>query len=115
MTSGKTALKQELLAGAQSMPELFRRSNYRTVCIGKISHSPDGRLFAYNGKGDGRMEIPNAWDELPTPFGTWKRGWGIFFAYADGKHREDGGGNKDLMEFKAEKDETAVFFRMSKT
>ena len=46
MTSGKTALKQNQLPEAQSMPELFRRSKYKTVCIGKISHSPDGRLFA---------------------------------------------------------------------
>lgn len=30
---------------------------------------------------------------------------GAFFAYADGKHREDGQGNQDLMEFVAEEDE----------
>lgn len=101
--SGKSALKTGLDA-AQTFPEMFRRSGYKTACIGKISHTPDGRVFAYNGKGDGRSELPNAWDELPTPFGQWKRGWGAFFAYADGKHREDGKGHKDLMEFKAEKD-----------
>ena len=89
---------------AQTFPEMFKRSGYKTACIGKISHSPDGRVFAYNGKGDGHEELPNAWDELPTPFGSWKRGWGAFFAYAGGKHREDGKGNKDLMEFKAIKD-----------
>lgn len=103
--SGASALRQEQQPGAQTMPELFRRSGYRTVCIGKISHTPDGRVYAYNGTGDGREELPNAWDELPTPFGPWKRGWGTFFAYANGKHREDGGGHKDLMEFIAEKDE----------
>jgi arylsulfatase A-like enzyme len=103
--SGKTALSQEQLPGAQSMPELFRRSGYRTVCIGKISHTADGRVFAYNGKGDGRDEVPHAWNALPTPFGPWKRGWGIFFAYSGGRSREDGGGHKDLMDFKAEKDE----------
>jgi arylsulfatase A-like enzyme len=103
-TGGKTAIKDEVLPGAQTMPELFRRSGYRTSVIGKISHSPDGRVFAYNGKGDGRPELPGAWDEFPTPFGQWKRGWGTFFAYAGGVHREDGGGNRDLMEFVAEKD-----------
>lgn len=103
--SGKSALSQEQLPGAQSMPELFRRSGYRTVCIGKISHTADGRVFEYNGKGDGRDELPHAWDALPTPFGPWKRGWGIFFAYSGGRSREDGGGHLDLMDFKAEKDE----------
>ena len=101
--SGKSALKTGLEA-AQTFPELFKKSGYKTACIGKISHTPDGRVFAYNGKGDGHPELPNAWDELPTPFGPWERGWGTFFAYADGKHREDGKGHKDLMEFKAEKD-----------
>ncbi len=103
--SGKSALSHDKLPQAQSMPELFRRSGYRTVCIGKISHTADGRVFAYNGKGDGRDEVPHAWDSLPTPFGSWKRGWGIFFGYSGGRSREDGGGHKDLMDFQAEKDE----------
>jgi arylsulfatase A-like enzyme len=99
------ALAPEQLAGAQSLPELFRRGGYRTVCIGKISHTPDGRVFAYNGQGDGRPELPHAWDELATPFGPWGRGWGAFFAYAGGRHREDGEGHRALMEFVAEHDE----------
>jgi arylsulfatase A-like enzyme len=102
--SGGSALNPKQQAGAQSLPELFRRSGYQTICIGKISHTPDGRVFAYNGSGEGRDELPGAWDELATPFGDWKRGWGTFFAYADGKHREDGKGHKDLMEFVTEKD-----------
>jgi arylsulfatase A-like enzyme len=99
------SLKQQSTAGAQSMPELFRRGGYHTICIGKISHTPDGRIYAYNGSGDGRHELPNAWDELATPFGPWKRGWGSFFAYANGLHREDGKGHRALMEFVAEGDE----------
>lgn len=98
-------LATEQQPGAQSLPELFRRSGYHTVCIGKISHTPDGRIFEYNGKGDGRAELPHAWHELPTPFGPWKRGWGTFFAYADGKHREDGQGHSQLMEFVAKEDD----------
>jgi len=103
--NGASALAPGPLAGAQSLPEQFRRSGYRTVCIGKISHTPDGRVFGYNGRGDGRPELPNAWDELATPFGSWGRGWGSFFAYTGGRHREDGLGNRDLMEFTAERDE----------
>lgn len=91
-------------SGAQSLPEAFRRGGYRTVCIGKISHTPDGRVFAYDGQGDGRHELPNAWDELATPFGPWGRGWGSFFAYAGGAHREDGEGHQALAEFAAEAD-----------
>ena len=102
---GDAALSATQLPGAQTLPELFRRSGYRTVLIGKISHTPDGRVYAYNGNGDGRPELPHAWDELATPFGAWKRGWGIFFAYRGGRHREDGQGHRDLMEFTAEKDE----------
>lgn len=101
---GPTALKADPQQGAASMPELFRMQGYRTLCIGKISHTPDGRVFAYNGQGDGRSELPNAWDELATPFGDWKRGWGTFFAYSGGRHREDGQGHRDLMEFVAEQD-----------
>lgn len=102
---GPSALAQEQRPGAQSLPELFRRSGYRTVCIGKISHTPDGRVFAYDGTGDGRPELPHAWDELATPFGPWERGWGAFFAYVGGRHREDGQGHRALMEFFATQDE----------
>ncbi len=102
---GRTRLSQKELDAAQTFPERFRRHGYRTVCIGKISHTPDGRVFAYDGSGDGRPELPHAWDELATPFGPWQRGWGSFFAYAGGRHREDGQGHRDLMEFVAESDE----------
>ena len=103
--SGKSKIQDKVLPGAQSMPELFRRAGYHTVLIGKISHTADGLVYAYNGKGDGHHEIPNAWDDYATPYGSWKRGWGTFFAYEGGRHREDGKGNRDLYEFKAEKDE----------
>ena len=101
---GESALAQEQTAGAQTMPELFRRSGYTTSLIGKISHTADGLVYAYDGSGDGRLEMPHAWDRFLTPLGSWKRGWGIFFAYEGGRSREDGGGHMDLMEFTAEKD-----------
>ena len=103
--AGASGLKADQQPGAQSLPELFRRSGYHTVSIGKLSHTPDGRVYEYNGQGDGRAELPHAWDDLATPFGPWKRGWGAFFAYADGKHREDGSGHQPLMEFSAENDD----------
>ena len=104
MFGGRSALKQEQLPGAQTLPELFRRSGYHTTLIGKISHTPDGKVYNYNGTGDGRPEMPGAWDDFATPYGPWQRGWGAFFAYADGKHREDGGGHRDLLQFVVDKD-----------
>ena len=103
--SGTTAIRNNKLPGAQTMPELFRRSGYETILIGKISHTPDGRIFSYDGKGDGRREMPRAWDRLTTPMGEWKKGWPLFFAYANGKHREDGKSPMKLMEFIVEKDD----------
>ncbi|MGB0766938.1 MAG: sulfatase [Phycisphaeraceae bacterium] len=102
--SGPTALKQEQQPGAQTLPELFNRSGYHTTLIGKISHTADGKVTAYNGTGDKRPELPGAWDDFATPYGPWNRGWGIFFAYADGKHREDGQGHRNLLEFTVDKD-----------
>lgn len=102
---GASALEADWSGAPQSLPERFRRSGYRTTLIGKLSHTPDGRVFAYDGSGDGRLELPGAWDELATPFGAWGRGWGAFFAYAGGRHREDGSGHAPLMEFTAEEDE----------
>lgn len=113
--SGKTALSAEELPEAQTLPELFRRSGYHTTLIGKIGHTADGRVFNYDGSGDGRLEMPNAWDDLATPMGSWKRGWGIFFAYANGRSREDGSGHQDLMEFVVENDDDLPDGQMATT
>ena len=87
--SGSTALRPTASEeGAQTMPELFRRSGYHTALIGKISHQPDGKVFQYDGTGNGQPELPDAWDELLTPYGPWNYGWGAFFAYAEGQSRE---------------------------
>ena len=102
--SGSSALSAEIFPGAQSIPELFKRSGYSTILIGKISHTADGRVYSYNGAGDGRDEVPNAWTEMSTPYGSWKRGWGVFFAYANGIHREDRNGAKDLVDFTVKND-----------
>lgn len=102
---GKNALSQSKTDGAQTFPELFRRNGYQTVSIGKISHTVDNKVFAYNGSGDGRDEVPFAWSDMRTPYGSWERGWGTFFAYPDGVHREDGNGHIDLMDFTVESDD----------
>lgn len=99
-TRGRAALPREMdPERARTLPELFRRSGWRTGCIGKISHMPDGRVFSYDGRGEGRPELPDAWDFLETPCGAWKYGHGAFFAYGGGRHREDGGGYAPLYEF----------------
>ncbi|MEZ6121213.1 MAG: sulfatase [Pirellulaceae bacterium] len=108
-TAGNEAFSQLQNKGQiipPTMPSILKERGYHTIAIGKISHSPDGRLFAYDGSGDGRHEIPDAWDELATPIGDWSQNpWGNFFAYANGHHREDGQGHADLMQFTVEADD----------
>lgn len=72
--NGPAALKPEQQPGAQSLPEQFRRSGYRTVCIGKISHTGDGRVFAYNGKGTGDRNCLTRGMNWPRP---WVRGGAV--------------------------------------
>ena len=68
-----------------TIPGLFRRNGYRTVCIGKISHSGNGM----HGK---QPEFPDAWDELPTPEGMWEgHGPELLHAYSGGRMRGDDG------------------------
>lgn len=80
-------LSRERTADPRTLPELFRRNGYRTVSIGKISHQPDGHVFSYDGKGDGRVEVPFGWDEVTGPKGRWGTSWHAFFGYADGTSR----------------------------
>ena len=37
----------------ESLAHHFRRGGYTTICLGKISHYPDGRLFKYDHTGSG--------------------------------------------------------------
>lgn len=103
--AGASALADDGAVGVRSLPEHLRRAGWRTVGLGKVSHTPDGRVFAYDGSGDGRPELPDAWDALPQAHGPWGRGWGAFFAYPDGHHREDGHGHVPLGDFSAVADE----------
>jgi len=74
-----------------SMPHLFRRNGYNTVCIGKISHQPGGVI----GAGAKIHQIPFSWDLAYAPVGPWKTPWGAFFSYDKGRIREYGYGNDD--------------------
>ena len=71
----------------ESFAHLFRRNGYYTASIGKVSHTPDGRLFEYDGTGEGRLEMPFSWDKVWGPVGKWETGWNAFFGYADGSNR----------------------------
>ena len=71
----------------ESFAHLFRRAGYRTVQIGKISHYVDGRIYSYEGEGDGELEMPFSWDERLMPYEKWGTAWNSFFGYADGSNR----------------------------
>jgi len=76
----------------RSMPEFFRSNGYTTLCVGKISHQPDGRRLKKEGKGQGQAdaEIPGAWDQMLSATGKWNDAWSAFFGYADGTGRKRG-------------------------
>jgi len=74
-----------------SLPHLFRRNGYRTVCIGKVSHQPGGVI----GKEAKVHEVPFSWDLAYAPVGPWKTPWGAFFSYDKGRIREYGYGRDD--------------------
>ncbi len=70
-----------------SFPHLFREQGYYTVALGKIGHYVDGKVYTYEGEGDGHLEMPQSWDEIWGPVGKWKTAWNAFFGYADGSNR----------------------------
>jgi iduronate 2-sulfatase len=69
---------------AASLPGAFRAAGYRTVVLGKVSHSHDGRAA------DGSQELPGAWDELPTEPGPWKEARHLLHGYGGGRARVTG-------------------------
>jgi arylsulfatase A-like enzyme len=66
---------------AATLPGAFRAAGYRTVVLGKVSHSHDGRAA------DGSQELPGAWDELPTDPGPWKEARHLLHGYGGGRAR----------------------------
>nr|MBI1230895.1 sulfatase-like hydrolase/transferase [Cytophagales bacterium] len=74
----------------ESMVHHFRRNGYRTVGIGKISHSVDGVIYGYDESPEGaRPEMPHSWDEFLFDADKWGTGWNAFFGYADGSNRQE--------------------------
>jgi len=64
-----------------SLPHLFRRNGYRTLCIGKVSHKPGGVMD------DDRQDVhqvPFSWDRAYAPTGPWHTPWSAFFGYKGG-------------------------------
>ena len=80
-------LPREEQEGPESFAHLFRRNGYYTAAVGKVGHYPDGRVYTYEGEGDGRAEMPFSWDESGGPAGKWGTAWNAFFGYADGTNR----------------------------
>ena len=79
-----------------ALPRHFRRHGYRTVSIGKVSHSPDGRRHEKTTRPDttddpdAPPQMPGSWDEVQGPRGPWDTAWRAFFAYAGGGSRTRG-------------------------
>ena len=92
-------------AGLTPLPKVLKNNGYYTASLGKISHHVDGKIFSYDGKGDGRPEMPGSWDYEWGPIGQWGTAWNAFFAYANGKNRNDLKRQVGPTEFIAEKDE----------
>jgi len=92
-------------AGLTPLPKAFKNAGYYTASLGKIGHYVDGKIFTYDGQGDGRPEMPNSWDYEWGPTDQWGTAWNAFFGYANGKNRTDLKKQVAPTEFIAEKDE----------
>ena len=98
-------LAEDEQAGFVPLPKVFKNEGYYTAALGKVSHYVDGKIYTYDGKGDGRPEMPESWDYEWGPIGQWGTAWNAFFAYANGKNRNDLKRQVGATEFIAEKDE----------
>ena len=72
----------------ESFVHHFKRNGYKTVGIGKLSHSVDGLVYGYEEKPSDVKEMPHSWDRFVFNPGKWKTGWNAFFAYANGENRQ---------------------------
>ena len=71
----------------ESFVEQFKRSGYYTIGIGKISHSPDGKIYKYLEPKSDIAELPKSWNEMLLDAGKWGTGWNAFFGYSNGTNR----------------------------
>ena len=72
----------------ESFVHHFKRNGYKTVGIGKLSHSVDGLVYGFEEKPSDIKEMPHSWDRFVFNPGKWKTGWNAFFAYANGENRQ---------------------------
>lgn len=100
----KNDLETAEQAGLHTLPKALKQGGYYTAALGKISHYVDGKLFSYDGKGDGQPEMPNSWDYEWGPIGKWGTAWNAFFGYADGSNRNTKKRKVSPTEFVAEND-----------
>ncbi len=94
LLAGKRTLSWDIFkdireAGAEpddifSLPQLFKKNGYRTVSIGKISHTPGGKIDSLQTID----EVPYSWDKTYAPVGDWKDPWSAFFSYAGGNTKK---------------------------
>ncbi len=70
-----------------SLPQLFQLNGYTTIGLGKISHSPNGRL---GDTGEGDEEVPFSWDSTYTALGEYEHAWALMHGYASGVPRTKG-------------------------
>ena len=82
MTNKKEEKKPE------SFVHQFRKSGYKTVGIGKLSHSVDGLVYGYDEAPSKIKEMPQSWDKFIFDSGKWGTGWNAFFGYANGENRQ---------------------------
>ena len=84
------------------MPAWFRKHDYTTVSVGKVSHHPGGR-GGDRWDDNQKLEMPDSWDRHLLPAGPWQdpRGW--MHGLANGEIRDDrrkpgGGIEMDVMQ-----------------
>ena len=84
----KEMVGQPLTDQPESFVHQLRRHGYRTIGIGKLSHSADGLVYGYEEQASEIKEMPHSWDEFHLNSGKWGTGWNAFFGYADGENRQ---------------------------
>ncbi len=81
--------KKSPSTGPETFVHHLKQNGYYTVGIGKMSHSVDGFIYAYDEPVGTEKEMPLSWDEMLMDTGDWGTGWNSFFAYSGGENRTD--------------------------
>lgn len=73
---------------ANSLPGWFKRHDYRTLALGKITHHPGGRTGRL--WSEGPEELPGVWDRSWIPDTPWGEAENIMHGFANGQPRRRG-------------------------